>query len=442
MGLAEAIDRHLSVLKRHLPYHESDHVLNIAYNTLCGGTCLEDIEIRRNDEVFLDALGAQRIPDPTTAGDFCRRFDEESIAALQESYNEVRLQVWALQPWDFFKEALIDVDGSLIRSTGECKEGMDFSYKGDWCYHALVVSLANTREPLFLLNRSGNRPSEEGAAEYIDKAIELSRRAGFRKITVRGDTAFTQTRHLDRWHEQGVRFIFGMDAMPNLVEIAEELPESDWSRLERCKRGTSAMEQRERPENVKNRIVFEREYKNIRLVFEEIAEFVYSPGHCRQDYWVVVIKKNLSVERGEWALFDDVRYHFYITNREKDSAEQIVFSANARCEQENLIEQLKNGVRSLRAPVDTLLSNWAYMVMTALAWNLKAWFALLLPEKPGPHKDKHQSDKRWVLGIEFRTFVNAFIKLPCQILRTSRRLMFRLCLGIPTNRSCSACSAP
>ena len=77
--LAKAIDEKLELLKLHLPYHESDHVLNIAYNSILDGTCLEDIELRRNDEVFLDTLGAQRIPDPTTAGDFCRRFGEEDV---------------------------------------------------------------------------------------------------------------------------------------------------------------------------------------------------------------------------------------------------------------------------------------------------------------------------------------------------------------------------
>ena len=59
LGLAEAIDRRLHLLKIHLPYHESDHVLNLAYNALCDGTCLQDLELRRCDENFLDALGAR-----------------------------------------------------------------------------------------------------------------------------------------------------------------------------------------------------------------------------------------------------------------------------------------------------------------------------------------------------------------------------------------------
>ncbi len=430
-GLAAAIDRHLSLLKRHLPYHESDHVLNIAYNTLCGGTCLEDIDLRRNDEVFLDTLGAQRIPDPTTAGDFCRRFDEESINALQDAYNEVRLSVWKLQPSEFFDEAIIDADGTLVPTSGECKEGMDNSYKGVWGYHPLLISLANTREPLFLLNRSGNRPSAERAAEYIDKAIELCRRAGFRNITVRGDTDFSQTEHLDRWHAQGIKFVFGYDAMPNMIKMAEDLPKGHWKRLQRRQKHEPNSPSRERPENVKDRIVFDREYKNIRLKSEDLAEFNYRPTCCDRDYWVVVVRKNLSVERGEWVLFDDVRYFFYITNRDSDTAEEIVFSANDRCEQENLIEQLKNGVRSLRAPVSSLLSNWAYMVMVSLAWNLKAWFALILPET-GRWGEKYKAEKETVLRMEFKSFLNHFVLLAAQVIKGGRRIVIRL---IGWNRS-------
>ena len=132
IGLVDAIDRHLHLLKVHLPYHESDHVLNIAYNLLAGGTCLEHIELLRNDETYLDALGARRIPDPTTAGDFCRRFDQRRIELLQEAFNETRLSVWGRQPKKFFDEAVIDADGTLVETDGECKQGMDIAYDGTW----------------------------------------------------------------------------------------------------------------------------------------------------------------------------------------------------------------------------------------------------------------------------------------------------------------------
>jgi hypothetical protein len=425
LGLVQRIDEEMVLLKRHLPYHESDHVLNIAYNILCGGTCLDDIELRRNDEAFLDALGAQRIPDPTTAGDFCRRFGQADIEALMDVINETRLTVWKKQPASFFEEAMVDLDGTLAQTYGECKEGMDVSYKGEWGYHPLVVSLFNTGEPLYLVNRPGNRPSHKGAAPYADGAIELCRRGGFKKVLLRGDTDFTQTVHLDRWDTEDVGFIFGIDAMPNLKDFADNLPKSAWKPLMRRQKHTVKTQPRRQPENVKERIVVEREYENIRLQGEEVAEFPYSPTACKTTYRVVVVRKDLAVERGEQWLFDDVRYFFYLTNDRTRSVDEIVELANGRCNQENLIEQLKNGVRAMDMPVDNLLSNWAYMVMASLAWTLKAWFALSLPES-GRWSEKHAAEKRSVLGMEFKRFVNAFIRLPALVVRSGRRIVYRL----------------
>ena len=426
LGLAEAIDRRLRLLQIHLPYHESDHVLNLAYNALCDGTCLEDIELRRNDEVFLDALGARRIPDPTTAGDFCRRFQPEDVHTLLDIFNDIRKKAWADQPDEFFAQARIDADGTLVGTTGECKQGMDIAYNGTWGYHPLVVSLANTGEILSLLNRSGNRPSHEGAAAEIDRAIRVCREGGFRQILVRGDTDFTQTKYLDRWDDDGVGFLFGVNVTPHLHMRADDLPAKAWQTLSRPPRYEVQTEPRRRPENVKEPIVVAREFDNIRLVSETVAEFEYRPTACRKSYRLIVLRKNLSVEKGEQVLFDDYRYFFYLTNDRTSPAAEIVFRANDRCNQENLHAQLKHGVCALQAPVDSLVSNWAYMVMTALAWNLKAWLALQLPVQPGRWAERHRSEKQTVLTMEFKTFVNAFLRLPCQIIRTSGRLVYRL----------------
>jgi hypothetical protein len=426
VGLVRELNERVEVLKAHLPYHESDHVLNIAYNVLGGGQRLEDIEQRRQDEVYLDALGAQRIPDPTTAGDFCRRFDRLDIESLQEAINESRLRVWKQQPREFFEEAVIEADGTLIPTKGECKEGADFNYKGEWGYHVLVVSLANTQEPLFLENRSGNRPSSEGAAARFDQALALCRRAGFRWVTFRGDTDFSQTQHLDRWDDEDrVRFVFGFDAKQNLIERAEKLGKSAWTPLERPPKYEVRTQPRRRPANVKEAKVIEREFENIRLDSEHVAEFAYSPTHCRKTYRMIVLRKNLTVSSGEHRLFDQVRYFFYLTNDTAAPASQIVHESNQRCRQEQLISQLRGGVRATSMPVDNLLSNWAYMVMAALAWSLKAWFALLLPEG-GRWADRRRREKLAVLSMEFRTFVNAFMLVPVQLVRAARRTIYRL----------------
>jgi hypothetical protein len=425
IGLVKKLNACVRLLKIHRPYHESDHILNIAYNIMCGGRVLDDIELRRNDSVYLDALGTESIPDPTTAGDFCRRFGQDDIDELMDGVNDIRLNVWKKQPDEFFDVAYIDLDGSIVETTGECKEGMDISYKGIWGYHPLIVSLANTGEPLFIYNRSGNVPSHAGAAQYVTKAIALLKRAGFRKIVIRGDTDFSMTKYLDRWDRWGVKFVLGYDAMANMKAIAGGIPERMYEELVRVTEKELETKPRTKPENVKETIIRERGFKNIRLDSEDVVEFEYSPGACQNTYWVVALRKNLSVEKGEEVLFDEIRYFFYITNDESLTKEDVVKEAGRRCNQENLIEQLKNGVRALHAPVNTLNANWAYMVMASLAWTLKAWMALMVPVQK-MNKRQESREKERLLKMEFRTFVNAFIMMPCQIVKTGRRLIYRL----------------
>jgi hypothetical protein len=426
IGLIEAIDQRLHLLKIHLPYQDSDHVLNMSYLPLCNGKCLQDLELLRNDENYLNALGTKRIPDPTTAGDFCRRFTYSSLHHLIDIINESRLKVWAKQPASFFTCAKIDMDGTKVETTGECKGGMDISYDGVWGYHPLVVSLANTGEILSLVNRSGNRPSHEGAAAEADRAVRLCFKAGFRQVVLRGDTDFSQTQYLDGWDSDSrIRFFFGFNAMSNWEQIAKNLAETEWTRLERSQRYPIKTKPRQRPTNVKEQVVKERRFENKRLLSEDVAEFLYRPTACREYYRMIVIRKNISVEKGEQVLFPDVRYFFYITNEYDCTPADVVFEANDRCNQENLIAQLKS-MRALHAPTDNLESNWAYMLMTALGWNLKAWWALMLPEEPGRWHEKHRAEKHWALKLEFRTFVNTFMLITCQIIKTARKLVYRL----------------
>ena len=415
LGFVKEIDQSLHLLKRHLPYHESDHVLNIAYNVLAGGTRLQDIDLQRQDEAWLNSLGAEIIPDPTTAGDFLRRFSEEDIITLMEITNQTRKKVWQRQPKAFFKQAIINIDGTLAATTGECKQGMDISYNGIWGYAPLVISLSNTREPLFLINRPGNSPSHLDSAQWIDHSLNLVGDC-FERLWLRGDTDFSLTSHFDRWDDR-CKFVFGMDARPNIVAIADSIAEKQWQPLIRKPKYTVKTKKRRRAENVKDRIVKEREFEKIKTVSEQVAEFNYQPVKCKKGYRMVVVRKNLTVERGERALFDDIRYFFYITNDRDMTPHQVVYFANERCDHENDIEQLKNGVNAIRMPVDDLISNWAYMVIASLAWSMKAWYGLLTPNKVL---------SRQIIRMEFKRFLNSFIKIPCIIIKTGRRIVYRL----------------
>jgi hypothetical protein len=361
------------------------------------------------------ALGAEIIPDPTTAGDFLRRFKEQDIIDLMEAINTTRKLIWNKQSKDFHKEAIINIDGTLTKTTGECKEGMDISYKGIWGYHPLIISLAKTREALYLINRPGNAPSHLDSAQWIDRSLELVSDT-FEELWLRGDTDFSLTAHFDKWDDR-CRFVFGIDARKNLVNIADAIPEGQWQPLTRKTKYKVKTKKRKRPENVKERIVKERGYKNIRTNSEEVAEFDYKPGKCNKSYRVVVLRKNLTIEKGELALFDDIRYFFYITNERVMTPQEIVYFSNDRCDHENDIEQLKNGVNAMRMPVDNLISNWAYMVIATLAWNMKAWYGLLTPNKVLGSQ---------IIRMEFKRFANTFINIPCIIIKTGRRIVYRL----------------
>jgi hypothetical protein len=282
-------------------------------------------------------------------------------------------------------------------------------------YHPLLVSLANTREPLFLINRPGNVQSHKDAAPVLDEAVNLVAPV-FDEVLLRGDTDFSLTVNFDRWTVQGVKFVFGYDAHPNLVQTANELPSGEWRRLERPPKYQSDTSRDRRP-NVKEERVVEKGWKNLVLLGEEIAEFEYRPTKCSRSYRMIVIRKEIEERKGQAVLVKDYRYFFYVTNDPDLTPEEVVRESNDRCDQENLIGQLKSGVNALSLPTHDLTSNWAHMVIAGLAWTLKAWFGLTL---------RRSQDRRRILRMEFRGFLNAVVLIPAQVASSGRRLVVRL----------------
>jgi hypothetical protein len=464
LGLPEAINDSLSLLKVHMTYHESDHVLNLAYNVLTGGKTLAQIERLRHDVAYMNALGARLIPDPTTAGDFCRRFDESDVVDLMDAINSVRVKLWNSRCRHLLGPvAYLDVDGTMAPTGARRKQGVGLSYKGIWGYAPLLLTLANTNEVLFLVNRPGNVASHEGAAKWIDKAIDLVSPYAPR-VCVRGDTDFSLTENFDRW-AQRCDFVFGMDNIAALRKPADAIDESAWRRLERKPAyQTRTGKTRTRRDNTKQEIVRERGYLNKHLNYEDVAEFSYRPGKCAQDYRIVALRKNISHIRGDQVLFDEIRYFFYVTtysptthtaeeiielgaqasaeqteqdeqehnqhseqdgqteqdgrnNQEERTAEQVVGLANGRCNQENIIGSLKSGINALRVPLYDLISNWDYMVIACLAWNIKAWFAMTMHRK---------ADRAHYIRMEFGTFFDTIIHIPAMVIHSGRTITVRL----------------
>ncbi|MGD9975882.1 MAG: transposase, partial [Desulfatirhabdiaceae bacterium] len=258
-----------------------------------------------------------------------------------------------------------------------------------------------------------NAPSHLDSAVWIDRSLDLVKGI-FDTVKLRGDTDFGLTAHFDKWDEL-CTFVLGMDARPNLVKLAKSLTE--WDLLERKPRHTVKTRKRRQPENIKKAVVKKRKFKTIQTVSEYLSEFSYKPGKCKKPYRMIVLKKILKVTKGELKLFDDVRYFFYITNDAKNSKEQILEFYRKRADHENDIEQLKNGACALKAPSNTLLSNWAYMAIASTAWDLKAWYGLLMPYR---HLGKR------IVRMEFKRFIHTFIRIPCLIIRTGRKIVYRL----------------
>lgn len=235
VDLLKEVDRAAPMFRIHARYDDAGPVLNIACNLLAGGTSLEHLGTRRNDEACLGALDAARIRHPTTAGDFCQPFTEQGLINLMQGINRVRQRVWKQQLDEFRKQASIKADGTTLERHGERKEGLGLSCNGKWGYHSLVVTLAETQGVLYLTNSSGNYPSREDAALYFDLAIKQCKHAGYEEILLRGDTGPSLTESFDGWGDEGIKFVLGMDAMPNLKEIADSLGKTEWKAQRRGK---------------------------------------------------------------------------------------------------------------------------------------------------------------------------------------------------------------
>lgn len=254
--VAECIDRHVQVFLVHRPFYESDHVLAQALNLYAGGTCIEDLANLQHSEAVRRILGACRIPDPTTAGDFLRRFHEteDGLHGLRRAVDEVQVAVWRRARRGRGKRSeawsIVDVDGHVKPLYGVQKEGADF-YKSTWCYQPLIVSLAGTGECLAIRNRPGSVRSSDGTAGVLDQVLPRVRERGGQML-VRGDSDFDRGDVRAACDRAGAYFAFVGREFPDRPRIVETIPESAWESF-RTRAHRERVERRKQPSYVSRR---------------------------------------------------------------------------------------------------------------------------------------------------------------------------------------------
>ena len=426
--VARMLDEHVHVLKLYLPYQESDHVLALAMNLYVGGTCIEDLAGLQQSDAVKRLVGACRIPDPTTAGDFLRRFDDGkqpgSLRGMRTAIDNIQSQVWsALSPGRRRKKkrewAVVDMDGHTKELYGVQKEGADFSYKGKWSYHPLLISMAGTGECLAVRNRPGNVRSSNGAADALDELLPRVNEH-YKKVLVRGDSDFGRQDVRDACERNGAYFAFVGRAFEDRPDIAESIPEGQWkpfrtraARQKNDDKKRPGYRRRRKKRNRRRKRARERNYKELRQVKQWVAEVSWTPTGSDETYRLVIRRQLIEHHKGQQFLFEEYRYRYVETNFPQSvSTVEVVDHTYERCDQENLIEQMGSGLAAWRMPVAEFAGNCAWLEIARLAWNLAKWIAqLALPEE--------------VVRWEWKRFRQAWVYLAAQVTRVSRQIRVR-----------------
>lgn len=427
--LARKLNENVHVLKKNLPYHESDHILTQAANLYVGGNCIEDLANLQNSEAVLRMMGACRLPDPTTGGDFLRRFDERnnrgSLEGLRRSIDQVQSEVWnslgrrrkgrcKRQP------AIIDVDGHIKKFFGVKKEGADFSYNGKWSHCVLTANLAGTGECLGLRHMPGNEKPKTQTAELLDEVLPRVNKH-FSEVLVRGDSEFETKSIRDACLRGGASFAFVGNEVKNRPGIAESIEEKQWrpfvprwKRQNNEKRKKAGFRKRRKKSNCRRRKARKRKYKELLLVRQWAAEVPYRYGRSEKIYRLIIRRQLIEHRKGQQFLFSEYRYRYVVTNLPHQySTQEVIDHTYQRCDQENTIEQMKSGIAVWRLPVAEFAGNSAWLEIGRLAWNIGKWIAqLALPEE--------------VVRWEWKRYRDAFVDVPAQVLKAGRQIWVRI----------------
>lgn len=412
VNFSQHIAEHVKVLKVHQGYGESDHLFHLLSAFFAGASCVEDVAQLQSDATYRQLAGVARVSAPSTMGDFLRRFSRSDLNALKTAIWGMRRDAWKKLKAKTRRWASLDLDSKICSVYGEQKEGADYGYEGTYGYHPEMLSLAETGEWLDVINRSCNRVSGDMAVYLLRRNLPGVQER-FHNVCVRGDTKFGRGDLLLECERHGANVCVGWMATPKLVKLAEALPPEVWKPLER--RATAASEgsrTRSKKPNRRRMRARRRGYLDKKLKHEWVAEFSYHPTYKKRPmtkaYRIVVLRKQVEVAK-KTGLFDLFTYRFILTDLPEPNLSKLVHYAHGRSNQENLIEQAKNGLSAFRMPTGQFLANEVWMTVAMLAHNFKSYLCLL-----ALGEDK--------LGWEWKRFRFNFLYIVARITRASRQL--------------------
>ena len=413
LDIASTIDSSVSVLKRHNPYFESDHVLNFVYNFLTGGEVINDIERLQEAEGFLRILGTERIPDPTTAGDFLVRFHEKDIANFQDSLDTMQDAAFSLLDKKRKKMATIEQDSSIHEVYGEKKEGADYAYENTYSYLAQYVTLAETGDVLHQDLREGNCYATEGLSTILPGIIDRVSKH-FKHIRYRADSASYDKDIVKSCEQRGVEFYISAKQTRKLVRAVQTIEEREWKCFRSMKLTPATAEtpvkKRKKRKNQKRAVKDRRKPHRQRRGKIQIASFQYQPQGWDKPYRFIAKRTEVVDEHGQQYLEEGLRkyiYHIIVTNNTDASDTRAMHVAQGRSNQENLIKDFKYGLGLSHVPTGFFLANRMYFKIAALAWNIKTWMLNLLSIGDGA-------------VLRFKRFLYLWINHACIVSKTGR----------------------
>ena len=334
LDLPALIDAEIKVKQRERGYPESENLLNLCWNAILGGHCLRDLDVLRGDAGLTQLLGINSILAPQTAGELLRQFDLGDLSDLRRLLRLVAERV-SLFGGRQSSRVTIDLDASLYEQCSQQKQGARRNYKGKVGYYPLFAFWAEEKELLSTHLLRGNAKADSRARYLLRQA--LCNAPSGKRLYLRADSEFYCWKLIEFCEQEKITYAITADQTKELQARIAALPEAAW--------------------------------KHYAAGGVQVAEFSFAPAR-RAPHRYVVKRQQVREKSGEWRW----RYHVVVTNDERRSAKKLMQWALGRCAMENLIKEHKHDFGFEKLPSQRFHANWAWLLVSQLAWNIVAWF--------------------------------------------------------------------